>query len=331
LSATWWVGGYGPDMNGTGSGIYSARTAPNGALELVGLAVEVESPSFLVGRGDHVYAALEGAGRVESFRRSDDALVRDGGAESGGKWPCHLAFAGGGLVAANYFNGSLGVVTLDAAGAVAGLAQVVQHEGSGPRPEQGGPHTHASFAVADAALLSLDLGADRIDVHTVGDVRLEPHSFVALAAGTGPRDIARHASGLLYVLGELGGELLVFEWRDAGLRAVASAGLPGFVEGDHAAGISFGPGGFVYVGLRGSQRISVLHAAADGASIEQVGWVSSEGDWPRHQVIDGDVLHVANEHSSSIASFRLGADGMPVLIADPTAVTSPSYLLRRAG
>jgi 6-phosphogluconolactonase (cycloisomerase 2 family) len=326
LSATWWVGGYGPDMNGTGGGIYSARTTSSGALELVGLVVECESPSFLVGRGDHVYAALEGAGRVESFRRSGNALERDGGAESGGTWPCHLAFAGDALVAANYFTGSLGVVTLDAAGAVAGLAQVVRHQGSGPRSEQDGPHAHASFAVADDALLSLDLGADRIDVHTVGMARLEPHSFVALAAGTGPRDIARHPSGLLYVLGELGGVLLVFEWSDGGLRAVASAGLPGFAESDHASGISFGPGGFVYVGVRGSQRISVLHA--DGASIEGVGWVSSEGDWPRHQVVDGDVLHVANQHSSSIASFRLGADGMPVLIADPTAVPSPSYLLR---
>jgi 6-phosphogluconolactonase len=331
LSATWWVGGYGPDMNGTGSGIYSAGTASNGALELVGLTVAAESPSFLVGRGDHVYAALEGAGRVESFRLSGDSLERDGGAESGGTWPCHLAFAGGGLVAANYFSGSLGVVTLDAAGAVAALAQVVQDEGSGPRPEQDGPHAHASFAASDDALLSLDLGADTVDVHTVGEGRLQPHSSVALAAGTGPRDVARHASGLLYVLGELGGELLVFQWSDVGLRAVASAGLPGFVEGDHAAGISFGPGGFVYVGLRGSQRISVLHADADGAAVEPVGWVSSEGDWPRHHVVDGDVLHVTNEHSSSIASFRLGADGMPVLIADPTAVPSPSYLLRRAG
>lgn len=331
MSATWWVGGYGPDMNGTGSGIYRVNTAANGALELAGLVVEVESPSFLVSRGDHVYAALEGTGRVESFRLFGDSLERDGRAESGGKWPCHLAFAGSGLVAANYFSGSLGVVTLDAGGAVAGLAQVVQDEGSGPRPEQDGPHAHASFEVADGVLLSLDLGADRIGVHTVSVARLEPHSSVALAAGMGPRDIARHASGLLYVLGELGGELLVFQWRDGGLRAVASAGLPGFVEGDHASGISFGPGGFVYVGVRGSQRISVLHASADGAALEPVGWVSSEGDWPRHHVVDGDVLHVTHEHSSSIASFRLGADGMPVLIADPTAVPSPSYLLRRAG
>jgi 6-phosphogluconolactonase (cycloisomerase 2 family) len=314
-------------MKGAGGGIYTARTASSGALELVGLAVEAESPSFLVGRGDHVYAALEGAGRVDSFRRSGGSLERDGGAESGGEWPCHLAFAGGALVAANYFSGSLGVVTLDAAGAVAGLAQVVQDEGSGPLPDQDGPHAHASFAVADDALLSLDLGADRIDVHTVAEARLEPRSSVALAAGTGPRDVARHPSGLLYVLGELGGELLVFEWSDEGLLAVASVALPGVAEGDHAAGISFGPGGFVYVGLRGSQRISVLHASTDGASVDPVGWVSSEGDWPRHHVVDGDVLHVTNEHSCSIASFRLGADGMPSLIADPTPVPSPSYLL----
>jgi len=39
---------------------------------------------------------------------------------------------------------------------------------------------------------------------------------------------------------------------------------------------------------------------------------------------------VANQVSNSIASFRLGSDGMPSLIAEPTAVPSPNYLLARA-
>lgn len=318
-------------MDGTGTGIYLAHGTDRGDLEIEGLAIEAPSPSFLAQRGDHVYAALEGAGRVESFAVVGDSLVRDGAAPSGGTWPCQLEFLDRQLVAANYFTGTLGVVGLDAAGAVAALGQVVQDSGSGPRAEQDGPHAHAAFRVDEHTLLGLDLGSDRIEVHSIGTDGLVLGTPVVLAAGTGPRDIARHSSGLLYVLGELSGELLVFKWSGGVLDRVASVPLPGADAGDHASGISFGPGGFVYVGLRGSQRISVLHASTDGRAVEPIGSVSSEGDWPRHHAVDGDLLHVANQQSDSIASFRLGGDGIPRLVADPVPVPAPTFLLARRG
>jgi 6-phosphogluconolactonase len=324
LSARWLIGGYGPDMKGTGAGIYSALTADNGALESVALVAEAASPSFLARRGDHLYAAIEGEGRVDSYLES--TFKRDGSAESGGTWPCQLEFVGHRVIAANYFTGTLGVIALDAVGRVSKLGQVVHDHGFGPREEQDGPHAHATYLLDDRTLLGLDLGSDRIELHSVSE-ELEARGSVALTPGTGPRDIARHASGLLYVVGELSGELLVFEWVDEQLASVASVALPGVQAGDHASGISFGPKGFVYVGLRGSQRISVLRASADGRIVEPVAWVSSEGDWPRHHAAQGDVLHVANEQSDSIASFRLGADGIPKLIADPVVVPSPTFLL----
>jgi hypothetical protein len=40
------------------------------------------------------------------------------------------------------------------------------------------------------------------------------------------------------------------------------------------------------------------------------------------------VLHVANQLSNGVASFAIGADGIPSLIAEPTPVASPTYLLR---
>jgi len=325
LSDRWLIGSYGPDMGGTGAGIYSARTTDDGALDGVELVVEAASPSYLVRRGDHVYAALEGAGRVESYL--EGTFRRDGGAESGGRWPCHLEIVGDRIVAANYFTGDFGVVALDAVGGVTELVQVVHDHGSGPREEQDGPHAHASHLVDGDTLLGLDLGVDRIEILGVTPVGLESRGSVALAAGTGPRDIARHASGLLYVVGELSGDLLVFEWVGGVLEPVASVPLPGAEPADHASGISFGPHGFVYVGLRGSQRISVLRSSANGRVVEPVAWVSSEGKWPRHHAAQRDVLHVANQHSDSIASFRLGADGIPRLIADPVAVPAPAFLL----
>lgn len=332
MSAAWLIGGYGPDMAGTGRGIYRARTADSGALDSVELAAEAASPSFLAARGGHVYAAIEGAGRVESFQRADDnldihSLTRDGSAASGGTWPCHLGLLDDNIVAANFSNGTVGVVSLDAAGRVGELGQVVQDAGSGPRTEQDGPHAHATYLVDAGTLLGLDLGTDRIEVHAVTAAGLEHRASVALPPGTGPRDVARHPSGLLYVLGQLSGELHVFEWSGSELLPVSSVALPGVRVGDNASAISFGQGGHLYVGLRGSQRVAVLHASDDGRVVEPVAWVSSEGEWPRHLVVDSDLLHVANQLSNSVASFRLGADGIPRLIAS-VAVPSPTYLLK---
>lgn len=322
----WWVGAYGADMGGTATGIATLRSRPDGSLEYEGV-VEVASPSYLLHHGDHLYAALEREGAVESFWVDDGALVSDGRVTSGGGWPCHLAPTEYGVIVANYLDGNLGVLVLGD-GFVSTTITVPPAPGSGPRPEQDGPHAHASFFLDNDTQLSLDLGTDRIHIHRVSGDMVQRTASVVLAAGTGPRDIARHPSGLLYVLGELSGALLVFEWVGGELREVASLPLPGMVEGDHASGISFGPRGrFVYVGLRGSHRIAVLRASDDGRNLEAVGWVSSEGEWPRHHATDGDILHVANQLSNGVASFRLGADGMPTLIAEPTEVPSPTFLL----
>lgn len=322
----WWVGGYGDDMGGTMPGIQAMRSTDAGTLALVGTAVETPSPSYLLRRGDHVYAVAEGAGRVDSFRRTGEhALVRDGSAPSGGSWPCNLEFFGGGIAVANYFDGVVGFVGLRD-GSVTGLLDSRAGDGSGPHERQQGPHAHTVFAVDETTLLSVDLGSDRVLMHRPG---LEVAASVSLPPGTGPRDLVRHPSGLLYVLSELSHELFVLRWTGATLEIVSSIAVPGALAGDSDSAISLW-GAYVYTGLRGSNRIAMLRASDDGTQLEPLGWVSSEGDWPRHHAVDGDVLHVANQLSNSVASFRLGPDGVPSLIAEPTSVPSPNYLLADA-
>ena len=177
-------------------------------------------------------------------------------------------------------------------------------------------------------LLTADLGADLVLVHEVAGQRVTRTGEVPLTSGTGPRDLAVQPEGLVYVLGELDGTVSVLQTSDGMPRVVASVGLPGFVAGDHAAAISFGPGGYLYAGLRGSNRISVLHAESDGVNLTGVGWVSCEGDWPRHLTVDGDVLHVANQKSNTAASFRVDGDGIPRLIREPEGIASPTFLLK---
>ncbi len=326
---TWLVGAYGSDMKGTAEGIVALSSATGGALKVLGLAARAMSPSFLVAHADHVYAVAEGAGGIESFRRGAGfALEADGSAESGGTWPCHISVSDHVLLTSNYFSGELGVVKLDQSGSADRLLAALPGTGAGPHPDQNGPHAHASIVVDDSTVLSLDLGADRIYLHRIARGRLERTGEIALPAGTGPRDIVRHPSGLLYVLGELDGSLHVFEWNGGQLRSVTSVAIPGHEAGDHGAAISFGPQGrHVYTGLRGSHRISVSAVSEDGRWIDQVGWVASGGEWPRHHAVDGIFLHVANERSNSIATFVLKDGGMPEL-SSTLEVASPTYLLR---
>ena len=179
----------------------------------------------------------------------------------------------------------------------------------------------------DGRVLTLDLGADRIHVHAWDDGLLERIDSVALPEGTGPRDLIRLPGGELGLLGEWSCELLVLDPAGDAFEIVQILALPDATPGsDQAAAMGLsGDGRFLYAGLRGSDRIAVVALADDGA--RAVGSVSSGGNWPRHLLVDDDLVHVANERSNSIATLRIRPDGLldPVGVA---AAASPTQLLK---
>jgi len=316
--STWLAGTYTADMDGTAQGILALASRPDGTLEVTGLAAVASSPSYLLADGDTVYAVSEAAGSVAAYTRSGDGLSLLATASAGGEAPCHLGLYGSTLVVSNYVSGTLGVLDTSPLA----LVQQLDATGSGPHHVQDGPHAHSTLQLADGRVLSADLGADRIHVHTLAGGSLERTASIELPGGTGPRDIVQLASSDLLVLAELGGAVLVL---NAALETLATVPIPGAEPGDHAAGISLW-GEYVYVALRGSDRIGVLRIV-DGA-LEPVTSVSSEGNWPRHHAVDGSVLHVANQLSSTVASFELSDGGIPRLLAEPTPVASPTFLVR---
>ena len=317
--STYLVGTYTADMDGSAEGILALRSASDGSLQLTGVAAVAASPSFLARDGDTVYAVAEGAGRVAEYTLNGADLTLISEASSGGEAPCHIGVYGSSIVVSNYTDGALGVLGTSPLA----LTQTLAGEGSGPHSVQEGPHAHATFEIG-GALLSADLGADRVHVHSLVDGVLERGASLALPPGTGPRDFLRHPAGDLYLLGELGLDVTVLRWAAGELVTIASVALPGGADGDHAAGLSLA-GDYLYATLRGSNRISVLRAGEAG--LEPVGFVSSEGDWPRHHAVEGSALHVANQLSSEVASFSIGDDGLPALLGI-TAVPSPTFLLR---
>ena len=76
-----WLGGYTADMDGVASGMgtllagASDEASAGGPLGYAGEVVAADSPSWLTShpRLDVVYAALEGRGAVQAFRRTGEA------------------------------------------------------------------------------------------------------------------------------------------------------------------------------------------------------------------------------------------------------------------
>ncbi|EAR25391.1 putative secreted protein [marine actinobacterium PHSC20C1] len=325
----WLVGGFGPDMDCESEGISVMRGRPDGSLELSHLAAAVPSASFIVVDGDRVYSTLEGSGQIAAFDRDGENLSEATTTSSGGQYPCHISVHGSMLVASNYGTGTLAVIERGANPTTLDTRSIEAPIGLGPRPQQEGPHAHASLVIDENTLVTLDLGADRIRIFDYSDFALTPVSEVALPAGFGPRDIIARPGGIYYVLGELGLGFIVFEWRERTLHQLCAIALPGATEGDHSSAIAIsGDGRHAYVGVRRSNLISVLTISEDGRSVAPLTAVSCEGDWPRHMVVHENVLHVSNQFSNSVASFRIDDNGIPKLIAPPTRVLSPTYLAR---
>ena len=72
----------------------------------------------------------------------------------------------------------------------------------------------------------------------------------------------------------------------------------------------------------------MVHIDVDAARLSFVDVVPGGGSWGRHLAVDGDLLHVANQLSNEVTSFRIGTDGIPVQLAPGTPIGSPTYLLR---
>lgn len=123
-----WVGGYTADMDGraTGVGVLQAGAADDvlagGALSFRGDAAAASgSPSWIAAHPtlDVVYAAMEGAGTVQAFRRTGEATLQAFGEPvAAGEIVCHVAVAPDGsfLVADCWGDGTVVRMTLDAAG-----------------------------------------------------------------------------------------------------------------------------------------------------------------------------------------------------------------------
>ena len=316
-----WVGSYTASMGGDASGIGWAVTRADGTLEYRGVAAEASSPSFLAhGAPGILYAVDEAAARIEAYHVVGDGMLEPlGGRATSGAAPCHITVTPGHLYVSNYVGGTADRFALNPDGTIGELLDTLHGTGCGPHAAQDGPHLHATLVVG-GAVLSADLGSDRVRMQRPVGEHLELAAETEFPPGTGPRDLV-HSRGEVFLLGELSGGL--FRLDDHGATLGSGAIVADWRRGDHAAALA-SHGDHLYSGLRGSNRI----AAARRDDLTPAFALPTGGDWPRHLVITGDTLHVANQLSSTVTSFRLEpATGIPTPLGAPAPVPSPTYLL----
>jgi 6-phosphogluconolactonase len=335
-----WIGTYTPDGGGRGEGIGALSARPDGALEWLGTAVKADSPSFLAVHPTLpvVYAVAEQRQMVQAFRRTGQfGLEPLGEPQPAGEATCHVAVdpMGRFLTATCWGDGQVLFYELDHDGGITGrfsaAPSVDPHALLAPgMPRQS--RAHASLMLSDGRIMTTDLGHDTLRVW-----RFEPGAGpiadheVALPFGSGPRHLVQHRSGSVFVVSEYSIEVFVVR-ADAGTfelinRGPATSG--GSRPNDSAAEICLDQQGkHAYVGVRGSNLISVLAVSPDGSEVVPVKDFTSGGDWPRHHLVRGKWLHVAHERSDNIATFELDAStGLPGPTVHNLETPSPTVLV----
>ena len=336
-----WTGSYTADRNAKGKGIGAISADSEGNLTSLGLAVAADSPSFLALHPTLpvLYAVAEEAGHVQAYRRTGESTLE----AFGEPWPtgeatCHVAADPQGrfLVVTCWGDGQVILFELDDDGAItsrASAAAAVDPHAATSADDARPSRAHSSLMLPDGRVMTTDLGHDLVRVwQYVPGEGLQPDHQVILPMGSGPRHMARHQGGTVFVDTEYSVELAAVRMEPDGtyeLKSMVPASATGAKDGDAGAEIALSPDGrFAYVGVRGTNRICVLEVSGDGTGVEPVGEVPCGGEWPRHHLVREGWLYVANEGSDDVVSFRLDPEtGMPDGPVARVETGSPSMLL----
>ena len=229
------------------------------------------------------------------------------------------------------------LLTLDAAGAPTGAADVVVHTGEpGPLPGQTHPRPHSVVRSPSGAFFVVcDKGADavltlRLDA---GRGRLVVIDTVATVPGSSPRYSVFHPSDpYLFVNCESAPLVTSYRYAEDGRLTPAStvAVLPDerLRPGVRQSDLRLHPDGTVlYSLIRGDDSVAVLDVG-DAGEIRLRGVVPAGGRGPRGCAItrDGRFLHIACADTDEVVVWRLDAGGGLAEVVQRIPIVSPGAI-----
>jgi len=243
-------------------GIYALKFHPGkGSVDELGLAGEIQNPSFLALHPNHKYlyavSELGNNGKdvasVSSFSidTATGKLKLLNKAATGGGGACHLVVdkTQKMLLVANYGTGSVSSLQVKQDGTLGEVTALKQHAGSSVNPKrQRGPHAHAVVLSPDNRFVFVpDLGLDEIVSYKIdpsgATLTATDPPFVKVTPGLGPRHFAFHPNDkFAYGLNEMGSSVSAFSYdaRSGRLNALETIStLPeGFTGENNSAEIA---------------------------------------------------------------------------------------------
>ncbi len=222
------------------------------------------------------------------------------------------------VAAANYGSGSIVVYKLEPSGVVDNAPMSVQHQGSGPHPNQKSPHAHCvKFHPTGKYLYAVDLGADEIMFYEINDSNEIGNLQTALKTdpGDGPRHMVFHPNkNRVFIINELSSTVIsanINEQTGTLDRIDKRSTLPEEYTGPNAcADIHLSADGqFLYASNRGHNSIAIFSVSEIG-ELKLLTTEPVHGDWPRNFILsaDGEFLLVANERSNNISIFKVNTE-----------------------
>lgn len=342
-----WLGGYGPDMDGDAAGIgllAGDEARPQTTLAYRGAVVPAGSPSWLAQHPslDVVYAALEGSGEVAAFVRSGESALRPLGAPvPAGSAVCHLAVAPDGrfLIASCYGDGRVVRIGLDAEG---GLVPDAPDKAAALRAALFGESSdtrRTDLQSADDTRADVPPNADPSAIRRGSSAASDPYPT---PAGTEPRVSHAHAAVFLrdgrIATTDLGFDLVRI-WRPgaSGLQLDHEVVLP---RGSGPRHMVAHPSGHLHVVTEYSCELFTLAPDREGrwglVSGVVVSAIATPGvDYPAElaRSRDGETLYTALRGSNTIAALRVRGGGEavePLALAD-SGVDWPRHHLVHEG
>jgi len=322
----------------------------SGALTRIGVAAEIEHPSFLCVSPSHQYLYAISEGGPQSSSISAYALDAATGKLSflnkqsaGGSGPCYVEVdaLGKNALIANYGSGSFATFPLAANGLLQPMSGFSQDHGSSVNHErQEGPHGHTLVAgPGEHFVYGCDLGLDKVMIFKFdpGNGALVPNepAYAEVKPGSGPRHIAFHPNGKwAFVINEMASTITAFGYAPStgALREIQTIStLPdGFSGESYCAEVAVHPNGkFVYGSNRGDDSIAVFACDAKNGKLTFIERVSTGGKTPRQFEIEptGRYLLAGNQNSDTVVVFsidptsgRLHATGAQVQTDNPQCV-----------
>lgn len=301
-----------------GKGIYRFELDEvKGEIDKVETAYQVEASTYLTQTEDFLYAITKDGEKcgVASFKKDNEGnltfINQCLSSEKG--TGCYISVTSNHqyLLEAVYGAGLVRIYQLNPeTGEVERLIEEIEHKyETGTHERQDQSHVHYIKETPDKQyVLATDLGTDRIITYAIDNNGLKPVGESLFKNEDGPRHIEFHKNGkYAYVVHELSNYISVTEYQDGELHEMHRyLTLPEDFKGDSklAAVRISNDQQFIYVSNRGHDSIAIFKVLDNGADIELVDIVKSEGEFPRDfNITDSDnYLVCAHQEGNGVIS-----------------------------